>query len=112
MKKSDEKKILLRFLKERNIYYKCKCLFINKFDRTIYDIFDRCIGWRSSKEGFKYWYFIQLDFIKLLLLFDSKSEEYNDFYHDLLRGYSHELYMEDSIWKEHLSFYKELCYEF
>lgn len=110
MKKNDEVKILLRFLKEKNIY--CKCLFVNKCDSTIYDIFDRCVPWRFSKEGFKYWYFIQLDFIKILLLFDMDSKEYLIYYNKLLHGYSHELYMKDSIWKEHLSFYKELCNRF
>lgn len=108
----NELKIFLRFLKEKNIYDEYKFLFkeVNKNKCKIYDIFDSKLTWNHTKEGFKFWYFTQLDFISVLVTYTPNNLVYIEYYGRLIAGYYHEHYMDDNIWKYHKEYYKK-CLE-
>lgn len=112
MKIKNELKIFLRFLKEKNIYDEYKFLFkeINDNKCDIYDVFDSNLSWNQTKEGHKFWYFIQLDFISVLTTYDPNNSTYISYYGRLITGYWHEHYMDDNIWKYHKEYYKR-CIE-
>lgn len=112
MEIKNELKIFLRFLKEKNIYDEYRFLFkeIIKNKCKIYDVFDANLSWHHTKEGFKFWYFMQLDLISILVTYTPNDSNYISYYGRLITGYRHEHYMDDNIWKCHKEYYKK-CLE-
>ena len=110
----NELKIFLRFLKEKNIYDEYKFLFkeINDKKCDICDVFDANLSWNYTKEGFKFWYFMQLDFISVLVTYAPNNLGYISYYGRLITGYYHEHYMNDNIWKCHKDYYKKCLEKF
>lgn len=108
-----ELKILSRLLKERQIFNKIKDNLINydgfQYFGSYMKCIDEIIDWRSSKEGYNYWYFLQLDYVKLLIIFD-KCDLYIQYYKILLSEYGDGSFIDNNhqILKEHEMFAKSL----
>ncbi len=119
MESNIERRILIRFIKEKNLFNKilanvkkqkrCYCL------KHIVDMcfFDKIFCWSSTNEGYSYWYFLQLDYIKLLILSNYTFTgycKYREYYAQLIYTYVNgdtEL-KQDVRWSEHESFFNNL----
>ena len=62
------KKILFRFLKERGlekIFFK-RCRNIKFINFNDFEIFNTCITWDYTNEGYNYWKYTQLEYLIIL----------------------------------------------
>lgn len=104
-----ETQLFMRYMKEKNIYYKYKYLWYKCKDKKhdIFSIFDDFITWGKTKEGYQFWYYIQLDFVKLLLIYNYKNINYLRYYKELLANYRSYHYKHDDLFQNHLAFLKK-----
>lgn len=106
--RNEEIRILSRFLKDRccndDIYL--RILENVSKNKDIYDIIDKSFSWHSRKEGYSYFYFLQLDLIYLLCEFDLNGL-YVHYYNRLIKGYGAPDYHNNARYKWHESMYYE-----
>lgn len=71
-------------------------------DDCVHEFFDKMLGWSSTTEGFKYWYFHQIKFVILLIMISKKrgfnTTIYKQYLAYLLTGYSYRDYIHDEEW--------------
>ena len=76
-----------------------------------YMAFDKVLSWHCTREGYKFWYFHQMNFVKLLILAakkcDMKISKYTDYLGKLLAGYGSHDYDNTKEYKEIQKFYEE-----
>lgn len=118
MESNIERRILIRFIKEKNLFN--KILANVKKQKRYYRLkhidmcfFDNIFSWCGTNEGYSYWYFLQLDYIKLLILSNYTFTgycKYCKYYERLIYSYVdgfREL-KQDVRWSEHESFFNNL----
>ena len=118
MESNIERRILIRFIKEKNLFNKIlanvkeqkRCYSLKHIDMCF---FDKLFSWCLTNEGYSYWYFLQLDYVKLLILANYTFTgycKYCKYYEQLIYTYvngSREL-KQDVRWSEHESFFNNL----
>lgn len=83
-------RIFFRFLKNNDLYQ--KIIFQIKYQQSeyllskeyLYQIFDKLFVWSNTNEGYKYWYGVQLNFIRILITIDPNNIDYIKYYQLLL----------------------------
>lgn len=83
-------RIFFRFLKNNDLYQ--KIIFQIKYQQSdyllskeyLYKIFDKLFVWSNTNEGYKYWYDVQLNFIRILITIDPNNIDYIKYYQLLL----------------------------
>lgn len=111
--KNKKKRLISRFLKEKNIFIKCQKLI----NSNNINCFDTLCTWATSQEGHKFWLLTQCDFIFFMVNYDKDNECYTyeekKFYlHRILtEGYFssvHSEYSKDTIeYKNYVKEYKK-----